>query len=169
MTESVVLVPVDAGPLVQELRLQYDPSAKAGIPAHITLMFPFLPTDELAEDRISALEALIGEFDRFEFSLTRVHEFAQGVVYLDPEPATPFIQLTKKITEMFGMLPFGGEFGTTPVPHLTLTTPESGMTRVQIATQVEPLLPIRIVADTAWLLIGENSTTWTIVREMRFG
>jgi 2'-5' RNA ligase len=168
VNESAVVVPVlDAGPLVRELRLQYDPSAKAGVPPHVTLMFPFLPPSDLTEARVGALAALLRGEDRFEFSLSRVREFEQGVVYLEPEPAQPFIRLTRKIGDLFGLLPFGGEFGDTAVPHLTVTTPESRMTLQQIATQLEPVLPIRTVADEGWLMVGNNSSTWTIVREMR--
>jgi 2'-5' RNA ligase len=168
MTESVVLVPVDAGPLVQELRLQYDPSAKAGVPPHVTLMFPFLPTSELTEAKIRALKTMIGGEDRFEFSLSRVSEFEQGVVYLEPEPAEPFIRLTRKIGDLFGLLPFGGEFGDTPVPHLTLTVPESRMTRDQIATQLVSLLPIPLFAHQAWVMVGSNSSMWKAVARMPF-
>ena len=169
MNESAVVVPVlHIGPLVRELRLQYDPSAKAGVPAHVTLMFPFLPPSELTDAKVDALAALLRGGGRFDFSLTRVREFEQGVVYLEPEPAEPFIRLTRKIGDVFGLLPFGGEFGDTAVPHLTVTTPESGMTREEIATQLEPLLPIGVVADRAWLMVGSNSGTWSTMREMRF-
>jgi 2'-5' RNA ligase len=97
VNESVVLVPVlDTGPLVRELRLQYDPSAKAGVPPHVTLMFPFLPPSELTEAKVNALAVLLSGEERFEFSLTRVREFEQGVVYLEPEPAEPFILLTRR-------------------------------------------------------------------------
>jgi len=169
MNESVVLIPVDAGPLIQELRLRYDPSARAGVPPHVTLMFPFLPPNELSQGKVDALAALLGGEDHFEFSLTGVREFEQGVVYLAPEPAEPFIQLTRKIGDLFALLPFGGEFGDTAVPHLTVTTPEFRMTRDQIAKQLERLLPIQSVADRGWLMVGDNSSTWTVVREMHFG
>jgi 2'-5' RNA ligase len=169
VNESVVLVPVlDTGPLVRELRLQYDPSAKAGVPPHITLMFPFLPPSELTEAKVDALAVLLSGEVRFEFSLSRVSEFEQGVVYLEPEPGEPFIQLTKKIGDLFGLLPFVGEFGDTPVPHLTLTVPESRMTRDQIATQLVSLLPIPLVAHQAWLMVGSNSSTWKTVARMPF-
>jgi 2'-5' RNA ligase len=170
VNESVVLVPVlDTGPLVRELRLQYDPSAKAGVPPHVTLMFPFLPPSELTEAKVNALAVLLSGEERFEFSLTRVREFEQGVVYLEPEPAEPFILLTRKIGDLFDLLPFGGEFGDTAVPHLTVTTPESGMTSQQIAAHFEPVLPIRTTANQGWLMVGNNISTWTVVREMHFG
>jgi 2'-5' RNA ligase len=169
VNESAVLVPVlDTGPLVRELRLQYDPSAKAGVPPHITLMFPFLPPSELTEAKVDALAVLLSGEKRFEFSLSRVSEFEQGVVYLEPEPAEPFILLTRKIGDLFDLLPFGGEFGDTPVPHLTLTVPESRMTRDQIATQLVSLLPIPLAAHQAWLMVGSNSSTWKTVARMPF-
>jgi hypothetical protein len=43
------------------------------------------------------------------------------------------------------------------------------MTRQQIAAQLEPVLPIRTVAAEGWLMVGDNISTWTVVREMRFG
>ena len=164
-----MVVPVlDSGPVLRKLRMKYDPSAKAGVPAHVTLMFPFLPPDELSGAKVDALAALLRREDRFEFCLTGVREFGQGGVYLAPEPAEPFIRLTRKIGDLFGLLPFGGEFGATPVPHLTVTTPESRMTREQIAKRLEPLLPIHSVADIGWLMVGSNSGAWTTKREMRF-
>lgn len=164
-----MVVPVlDSGSLVRELRMKYDPSAKAGVPAHVTLMFPFLPPDELSGAKVDALAALLSREDRFEFSLTGVREFGQGVVYLAPEPAEPFIQLTRKIGDLFGLLPFGGEFGDTAVPHLTVTTPDSGMSRQEISTQLDSVLPIRTGADRAWLMVGSNSSTWTTKRKIRF-
>jgi hypothetical protein len=30
------------------------------------------------------------------------------------------------------------------------------------------LLPIRIAADEAWLMVGSNSSTWETVRRIRF-
>jgi hypothetical protein len=131
-------------------------------------MFPFLPPSELTEANIRALEAVIGKEVRFEFSLSRVSEFEQGVVYLEPEPAEPFVRLTRKIGELFGLLPFAGEFGDTAVPHLTLTVPESRMTRQQIAMQLDTLLPIPLVAHQAWLMVGSNSSTWKTVARMPF-
>ena len=39
--ESAVVIPVpEAEPLVGELRLEHDPAAAAGVPAHVTLLSP---------------------------------------------------------------------------------------------------------------------------------
>ncbi len=166
----MVLVPtLDVGQLLHELRAQYDPSARAGVPPHVTLMFPFILPSELTETKIAALEGLVGEEPRFEFSLVRVCEFERGVVYLDPEPTEPFARLTKKIRDVFGVVPFGGEFGDRPVIHLTVAMPQPRATRKEIAAKLRPMLPIRTVADQAWLMVGNNSSTWNTVRQMPFG
>jgi 2'-5' RNA ligase len=164
-----VLVPVlDAGRLVWDLRMQHDPSAAPGIPPHVTLMFPFIPPSDLTNPIIDALEALINGTRAFEFSLTRVLEFEQGVVYLAPEPAAPFASVSKEIGSRFGLLPFGGAFGDEPVPHLTVGILDSRSRRQQLANLLRPTLPTAVRAEEAWLMVGTNSTSWMVDRRMRF-
>lgn len=166
--ESVVLVPaLGAGLVVQDVRKRYDPSARAGVPPHVTLMYPFLPPSDLTDAIIDALAGLVGGANRFEFELTRVCEFGQGVVYLDPYPAEPFARLTREIGRQFCLRPFGGEFGDSPVMHLTVAMPQPLATRQQVAAQLAPLLPMRMFAEEAWLMVGTNSDTWKTVRQMR--
>ena len=137
--QSVVLVPAaDAGQVVTDLRLEYDPSAAAGVPPHLTLMFPFIPPRELTDVAVDALESLIGQSAAFEVSLSRVTQFEQGVIFLEPEP------------------------------HLTVGVVDSASVRRKIADQLVPELPITIRAEEAWLMVGTNSSNWTIVRKMRF-
>ena len=169
MIESVVLVPaLDVGQPVGDLRMQYDPSAAAGVPPHITLMFPFVPPPDLTGPTMDTLETMIRGTRSFRFSLTRVNEFEQGVVYLQPEPAEPFVELTNEISRRFGMLPFGGDFGDEPVPHLTVAILGSAAARQQIVTQLNSVVPIDIRAEEAWLMVGSNAGGWNVVRQMRF-
>ncbi|HEV2027275.1 MAG TPA: 2'-5' RNA ligase family protein [Candidatus Dormibacteraeota bacterium] len=166
--ESVVLIPAPGvGQLVHDLRMQYDPSAAAGIPPHVTLMFPFLPPSDLTEATIDSLERLIGATRAFQFSLTGVKQFEQGVVYLEPEPAEPFARLTREISRRFGILPFGGEFADTPVTHLTVATRGSASARKQLVNQLGDVVPIVVRAKEGWLVVGTNAGAWNIVRSMR--
>jgi 2'-5' RNA ligase len=177
--ESVVLVPaLGTGQLVQRLRIEHDPSAAAGVPPHLTLMFPFIPPPDLSVQNIDALEQLINRAEPFDFTLTRVSEFEQGVVYLVPEPAAPFVSLTLEIGRQFGLRPFGGEFGENPVAHLTVANQAAPSTRKQIADTLRPVLPISLRAVEAWLMTGSNvrvrSATadvrgWKLLRQMRLG
>ena len=149
--------------------MEHDPSAAAGIPPHLTLMFPFIPPPDLSILKIDALEKLINRAEPFEFTLTRVSEFEQGVVYLVPEPAAPFVSLTREIGRQFGLQPFGGEFGEDPVAHLTVANHSARSTRVQIADTLRPVLPISLRAVEAWLMTGSNARGWRLLRQMRLG
>jgi 2'-5' RNA ligase len=170
LLESVVLVPaLDAGRLVRELRMEHDPSAAAGVPPHLTLMFPFIPPQDLSALRIEALERLISGAVAFEFTLTHVSEFEQGVVYLVPEPTAPFADLTREIGRQFELLPFGGAFGKDPVVHLTVAAQAPAPVRQQIADRLAPHLPVSLRAEEAWLMVGSNTGGWQLVRQMPFG
>ena len=77
-----------------ELRLAHDSSAPLGVPAHITILFPFAAADEVDEE---ALEAVIGAYAAFAFDLATVEHFADVVTYLAPVPAEPFVELMRAV------------------------------------------------------------------------
>ncbi len=155
-----------AGHAVWRLRLDHDPSASVGLPPHVTLMYPFLPPPRVSKPVIQELERLTAYVTPFDFVLTNVREFEQGVVYLEPEPAEPFVNLSNEIGRRFGLLPFGGEFGAVAVPHLTLAMPQLHSARQRIADTLAPLLPIRLHADQAWLMVGDSKTRWNRIRRL---
>ena len=149
--------------------MQHDPSAAAGIPPHLTLMFPFLPPPDLTGPKIDELQRLIKRAKSFDYRLTRVSEFEQGVVYLAPEPAAPFVALTREIGRHFELLPFGGEFGEEPVAHLTVAVQASPSVRKEIGDKLGPALPISLHAVEAWLMAGSHKAGWKVIRRMRLG
>ena len=58
MPRSALIVAVpEAEPLVHEWRLRYD-NAELGIPAHVTLIFPFVPAEEIGEELVAELREL---------------------------------------------------------------------------------------------------------------
>ena len=55
---SALLIPVPAAePAVRAWRGQFDPSAAAGVPAHITLLVPFMPREDIADGDVTDLRA----------------------------------------------------------------------------------------------------------------
>lgn len=113
----VVRVP-EAEALVRDLRERHDPSAADGVPAHVTVLVPFLaPADATAADT-EALRALFGCQPAFDAVFARVGRFP-ATAWLAPEPAAPFIALTGALVARWPQCrPYGGAFGPV-VPHLT--------------------------------------------------
>jgi 2'-5' RNA ligase len=128
-TALIVAVP-EAEPHVAELRLAHDSSAPLGVPAHITILFPFAPAGELEEDAVGELLAAHSAFD---FQLGSVEHFDNGLTYLAPVPSEPFAALTRAVTERWPAYPpYEGTIETV-IPHLTV-----GETMLEL----DPPLPI---------------------------
>lgn len=114
----VVLVP-EAEALVKPFRDRYDPSAAEGMPAHITILYPFKPPQELAAAVVAALQDLFARCSGFTFSLAQPRRFPE-VLYLAPVPDEPFKELIRAVAAHFPENPpYGGRFAEI-VPHLTV-------------------------------------------------
>jgi len=118
-TALVVLVP-EAEPLVKPFRDRYDPSAAAGVPAHITLLYPFKHPDEVDYAALEDLRRLFQRFAPFRFSLAPIRRFPDAILYLAPEPDEPFRQLVLAIWDQYRETPpYGGKWPDI-VPHLSV-------------------------------------------------
>lgn len=116
----VILVP-EADELVSDLREQFDVSAKAGLGAHITILFPFLAPERLKPSVLARLADLVASHASFDFALSAVERFPT-VLYLATSPAAPFAELTEAVAAAFPECPpYGGAFAK-PIPHLTVAT-----------------------------------------------
>ena len=166
--QSAVLVPVPAAEtLVERWRLDHDPVAPAGVPAHITLIVPWLPPDEMGDDDLGELGAALVEVPAFEFSLTHVGWFGRSVLWLGPEPTAPFLALTAMLAERFGTPPWDDEFDDV-VPHLTVGHASDGVELAKVAEELDAGLPIACRADEVWVMVGDGAR-WSVRRRLRLG
>ncbi|WP_409472331.1 2'-5' RNA ligase family protein [Streptomyces sp. HC307] len=114
----VVRVP-EAEPAVRAWRDRLDPSARAGVPAHVTVLFPFLDASRIDPGVCAAIGEVLGRHQSFEARFEHCGRFP-GVLYLAPEPDGPFRCLTEAIVERWPESPpSGGQFDGV-VPHLTV-------------------------------------------------
>jgi 2'-5' RNA ligase len=114
-----ILVPEVEG-LVRTFRDRYDPAAKAGMPAHITLLYPFKSPNEIDRLVLDTLRQCFSRFQPFKFSLTTINQFPGDTLYLVPEPEEPFRELTLGIWRCYPETPpYRGRYSTV-VPHLTV-------------------------------------------------
>jgi 2'-5' RNA ligase len=158
--QSVLLIPaLHVTASVDEYRQRYDPSAAAGMPPHITIMYPFLAANELGGETMARLVELLGMTGTFEYSLTDVRDFDQQVVYLAPDPGERFIQLTSLVSEHYKLRPYGGAYSEV-IPHLTVALSAPVEERRRMTDKLRQRLPQAGIASEAWVMVGSNATTW---------
>src|ERR687885_276936 len=95
-TAVAVIVP-DAEALVGRWRRELTGDAAEGMPPHVTLLYPFVPTEALTPEDVAAAAGVVAAFPPFELVLTecRIWDNARGTLYLHPEPAEPFVDMTE--------------------------------------------------------------------------
>jgi hypothetical protein len=151
MPRTALIVPVpEAEPQIGGLRLAHDSSAARGVPAHVTILFPFLDPADLDQ---AAVADLISRFPAFDFELDRVERFPDGATWLHPAPSLPFVDLTAAVWQRWPERPpYGGAFDEV-IPHLTIS-------ETPIDVQLE--LPIAARAREVMLIEeDEPSGRWT--------
>jgi 2'-5' RNA ligase len=158
--ESAIIVPVPLAEPVSRFRKRHDPSAANGMPAHITLLYPFVSPDGLDEEVRRALSETIARCRAFRFQLVAMGTFP-GVLYLVPEPADPLIELARVLMAQWpGHPPYGGRFPDL-VPHLTLA---QGARASWSAKRIERALPIAATATFVDLMVEDGLGQWRLHR-----
>ena len=170
MPQSALGVTVpEAEPWVKDLRERYDPTAAVGVPAHITVLFPFISPDLITDSDLARAAETFQRFRPFEFRLEQVGRFPESL-YLVPEPGEPFIALTEVIAREFPEYPpYGGKF-TEIVPHLTVANRSAELSTIaetELSEIMKELGPIHAVCHVVELY--ENSTGhWRWARSFPF-
>jgi 2'-5' RNA ligase len=75
MESALVLLVPEAEALVKPFRDPHDPSAARGMPAHITLLFPFRPPEAIDASVLQGLGACFASFAPFPYDLAEVRRF----------------------------------------------------------------------------------------------
>jgi 2'-5' RNA ligase len=156
--QSALLIPVPAAEaVVGGARLEHDPVAAAGVPAHVTLIVPWVEPAQLDVDDqvVPALVDVLADVKSFDFELTGVRWFADRVLWLSPEPATPFRELTALLAARFGTPPWAGKFRDV-VPHLTIGHAGFDGGLGPVADLLAPQLPLACRAEAVWAMIGDG-------------
>jgi 2'-5' RNA ligase len=165
MFESALIVEVpEAEPAVGRWRSMLDPVSGVGIPAHVTVLYPFL--ERVSDKALQGIKEIAASVQAFSFTLASVARWP-GVVYLPPTPTEPFLDLTKRCLERWPHLrPYGGEFDDV-VPHLTVAQKKDGPFDDQLAATItedlETHLPIssRATMVSVWVTDGGAWTAHT--------
>jgi 2'-5' RNA ligase len=169
MAHTLLAVPVpEAEELVRRLAAEWEPSYDLGGPddilAHVTVLGPFVPPGEV-DDRVHLdLRSLFGAASRFPFRLTEVRVFGGDVVYLTPDPAERFTDLTAMAFEAYpDHPPYGGKY-VHVVPHLTIGPIWSEEMKRALIAAGEAFVPVEAVATEVRLILNDDTSFRTLAR-----
>jgi hypothetical protein len=153
--ETALLLPVPAAePAVGQHRARLDEAARDGVPAHITVLYPFLPPAGIDEALLASLGTMFAGHAAFGFTLDKVGWFSEETVWLGPRAAAPFSALTGLIAAAFPSCPpYGGQHAEV-IPHLTIGHLGGPQALRAAAESVRPRLPIEAVATEVILMAG---------------
>jgi 2'-5' RNA ligase len=163
-TALIVTVP-EAEPVVSAWRTRYDAAAAAGVPAHITVLYPFLDQRAVTAGVVKQLRALFAGHRAFTVELARARRFP-GVLYLAPAPETELRALTDAVARRWPEAPpYRGQFEDV-VPHLTVAHDQEAGLLDLVEADIAGQLPVSArVASVA--LVAFTGQAWR--EEHRFG
>jgi hypothetical protein len=169
-SESAVLVPFpEAERVVSPHRTRLDGAAVLGVPAHVTVLYPFVPPSAITPSVVDALAGAVASVSVFGCDFGDTAWFGEDVLWLAPRPEAPFLALTRAVCAAFpGYLPYGGAYPD-PTPHLTIgDRPAGGVAELRAAeAAVRPYLPIRAQVSRVWLMTGRPSPgSWRTLAEL---
>jgi 2'-5' RNA ligase len=118
---SVLLIEVpEAEPVVRRHRERLDENALLGIPAHITVLYPFLPAEAISVEVLARLHDVFAPVTGFRLRLDHTDWFGENVLWLGPQDPAPLRALTDRVWRAFPAFPpFEGQHEVV-VPHLTV-------------------------------------------------
>ena len=155
----IVRVP-EAEPIVGPWRTQHDSSAAAGVPAHVTVLFPWIPVGRIDADVLSDMADLIARFEPFTVEFGRV-ERIPDVIWMRPDPEAPFRDLTEAVSLTWpDFPPYRGRFDDV-IPHLTIAETDVPNIPGTLEETIRPHLPIRTVVTEIELLAFAGDQ-WTV-------
>jgi 2'-5' RNA ligase len=156
--QTAIIVPIPAAePLL-------DPSGRLpGLPAHVTVLWPFLDPDDLTGAVRARLLALFAQVHPFNVTLDRPGRFP-GVLFVDPEPADAFRDLTVEVARRWPEAPpFKGLYSDI-TPHVTVARGDGAFLDMVQAG----LVPVHTQVSEAAVYVHDADGHWERLMRLPF-
>ena len=142
---------------IARYRERYDPSARRNVPAHVTILYPFMPPQQVDAAVLERLRGIAHSVPCFSYRLAETQRFPVAL-YLAPDPDEHFSALTDGIYHAFpDYPPFEGKFETV-VPHVTVAHGDEALL-CEIEVELRIALPASgLQARCTELVLIENSS-----------
>ena len=155
-TALICRVP-EAERYIARYRERYDPSARRNVPAHVTILYPFVPLARIDDEVVARLREIAAGVRCFDYRLAQLRRFPVAL-YLAPDPDRSFAALIDAVWRAFPEHPpFEGKFDTV-VPHVTVAHgDEPQLCEIEVELRIA-LPPSGVPARCSEMVLIENSS-----------
>jgi hypothetical protein len=159
---SAVVVQV---PEADEILDAVGSSRPGAMPAHVTVLYPFVSPRRIRQSHCRQLEAIAARIEPFTLALAELdhHEL---ITFLTVHPEEPLRRLTAAVLDSWPEHPPYGDDELDVPPHLTLG---NDVLPDEIADSAEPLLPVESEIDRLVLMFRGLSGRWRVAHEFPLG
>ena len=159
MPETALICRVpEAERYIARYRERFDPSARRNVPAHVTILYPFMPPAQVDSGVIDELRGIATAVRCFEYRLAETRRFPVAL-YLAPQPEDSFAALTAAVFRAFpDYPPFEGKFATV-VPHVTVAhADEAQLCEIEVELRIALASGSPLRARCSEMVLIENSS-----------
>jgi 2'-5' RNA ligase len=161
LLQSSLIVPIpDAESVVAELRQKYDPAAALGVPAHITLLYPFV-TPPVPTAILMELAALFGDVSPLSLRFAKTGRFPH-TIYLELDDDRAILEIVDRLVTRWPEHPPYGGLHRRIIPHLTIA---DKLTDAELLDDVErrarATLPFETRVLETWLMTSDELGQWS--------
>jgi 2'-5' RNA ligase len=159
---SAIVVTLRIPDALEAIRRRHLPVARSGVPAHVTIMSPFKPAEAIDDEVQAAVAGIAGAEAAFEVRFLGLGRFP-GYLWAAPDPAEPFLRLTRSVVERYpDDHPFGHDFTLDAwVPHLTLAVAaDEELERLERDALAADAFPFRAPASALDVLVETPGGRW---------
>jgi 2'-5' RNA ligase len=157
---AIVVLTSQAEPVTGHWYRAHTKAGLDGMRPHITLHVPFVPAERLDLAVEARLCSVLAQFQPFDYELQRLERFADGLLYLAPEPARPFIELALALQDEVPDYPRYDGAHDVIIPPGTIAASEDSELLDAIAADVAPQLPIACRAVEATMVERGADLQW---------
>lgn len=161
-----VIIPVpSADPLLATLAQRHPGAVREGVPAHVSVLYPFVPAAELDADAERELADIAEATPATEVTFGRCRRIGD-FVYSPPDPPADLNRLIAAVRGHWpDVLPYGGAVEDVG-PHLTVAMRTGEQTAAVIEHEVADELPIAAQLREMWLVVFADG--WRVRRRFSF-
>lgn len=154
-TETALILPVHLPGALDELRRRASPDASSGLPAHVTLLYPFMPPESTNRPLRALIAEVLESHSSFSYTLTGPVRWPETLCAL-ADPERPFHSLQGDLAMAFPTFPiYGGAFPF--VPHVTIADGESAGDPAIATDRAWASLPALFSAGRIELIVRDAS------------